>query len=208
MPSVVISNALLKTMALNIKREAIKELTGTVRSITLKDVPHTPTITFVEDIPKGAIVVLVWVNKVKIAQQTYTPVSEKPWMTLDAELEHYCYIGLINYFYGVLHQNTPLNAIIQDTLEKGNASVKLPNGQTLRSEVRHGAYQRAASLIQKNGESICSLQANVSELSFGHILSSINFHWTDPGRLCPDDHYIEIESEWFDAYKPNSYTYL
>lgn len=207
MSAVVVTNAILKSMAHCIKEATIEEVTGTLRSLTLKDVPHRPILTFVEDIPNNGIVVTAWVNKVKIAQQTYRSQSEKPWMTLDMEFEHRCYLGLVNYFYSVLRQHTAINDTVKDLLEKGNGSIKLPNGQTLKSAVRHGEYERSVSLSQKDGDSICSLQVDVSELSIGHILSTVNFHWTDPGRLYPDNHGIEINPEWFETFDPNAHAY-
>ncbi|QYN80056.1 hypothetical protein PQD71_gp163 [Kosakonia phage Kc263] len=198
MLALTITNGLLRSIARTVKQEAINEIAGTVRSVFLKNVQFTPTITFIEDIENGGTLVEVWVNKKKMASLRYSVTSEKSWAQLDNQFEYLCYIGLVNYFYGVLEQNTNLEEIIRNALLEGNFSVKLPNGQTLKSEVAHGAYERIVSLAQSDNYPICSLPVDITPESVTHILSNVKYHWRDPGRLCPDDHSIMLEESWLE----------
>lgn len=198
MSTITITNGLLRSISRTIKQEVGNEVSGTVRSAFLKNVQFTPTITFIEYIENGGTLVEAWVNKNKIASLHYSVTSDKSWSELDRYFEHDCYTGMVNYFYGVLEQNTDLVEIIKNALVEGNVSVKLPNGQTLKSEIFHGAYERVVRLLQPDGYPICSLPVDVNDLSVSHILSNVKFHWRDPGRLCPDDHCIVLEESWLE----------
>lgn len=195
---VIVTNSQLCDIARVVGETASAELLGSERSIRLMGVSFCPTLTFYENPEDNSTRVEVWVNKVKIAEQSYHVQCEEPWSDLDKRLESNTHRGLIKYFYTKLLDHFDLVGTIVKVLHDGNASVLLPNGQTLYSEVRHNGYSRTVGLRQKDTYPVFSLQADQTEQDIKHILSNVAHRWTDPGLLAPADHYIEIPSEAFD----------
>lgn len=194
---IIVTNSQMRDMALSIKESVATEIVGNDRSFKLMSVPFCPVISLYDDIPTNATIARVYVNKVLIAEQSYQVQSAEPWDVLDNRLENNVFRGLVKYFYGLLLENYDLTGEINKVMQEGNSSVTLPNGQTLWSEVRHGAYSRTVGIRQKDTYPVFSLQADKTEQDVRHILSNVAYHWTDPGMLAPADHYIEIPSEAF-----------
>ncbi|QBZ70842.1 hypothetical protein pETSU_261 [Edwardsiella phage pEt-SU] len=196
---IIVTNSQLRDMAEKISEVVAQEVTGIERSLRLMAVPFCPIVTFYENPVDGSTRAEVWVNKVKIAEQVYHSQSAEAWDLLDKRLESNTHRGLVKYFYTKLLDCVNLKLTITELLNKGNGSVVLPNGQTLTSEVRHGAYSRSVGLRQKDTYPIFSIQVDQTEQDIQHVLTNVCYQWTDPGMLAPGDHYIEIPSEAFDA---------
>lgn len=196
---IIVTNSQLRDMASKIVDEVKRELLGTERSIRLMSVPFCPTVTFYENPVDSSIRVEVWVNKVKVAEQSYHHQATESYAEMDTRLEVNTHRGLVKYFYTVLLDSCNLRNIIVGAVNKGNDTIKLPNGQTLRSEYAIGRYERYVSLRQKDDYPVFSMHCCAIEEDVDRIFSHFVYHWTDPGLLAPGDHYIEIPAEAFDA---------
>lgn len=194
---IIVSNYQLRGMAEQIVEAAKPEICGTERSIRLMSIPFCPTVTFYENPIDSSTRVEVWVNKEKISEQSYSTQSSESWSTLDTRLEINTQRGLVKYFYKLLLDSNDLRAVIADAMQAGNKTVKLPNGQTLTSEILHRPRDLSVGLRQTDNYPVFSAPVDATEDAVDHILANISYHWTDPGILAPGDHYIEIPSEAF-----------
>ena len=196
---ITVTNFQLRDMASKIINETKRELLGTERSIHLMSVPFCPTVTFYDNMADSSIRVEVWVNKVKIAEQVYHHQAAESYAEMDTRLEVNTHRGLIKYFYGKLWGTINMRLTIRELMNKGNGSVKLPNGQTLTSELLMRPRDLSVGLRQVDDYPIFGYPVDNNEEAVAHVLRSVEYHWTDPGLLAPGDHYIEIPSEAFDA---------
>lgn len=196
---ITVSNSQLRDMASKIVEAVKPEVCGSIRATRLKRVPFCPTITFYDNPADGSVRVEVWVNKEKISEQSYHSQSAESWEQLDTRLEVNTQRGLVKYFYTKLLHSIDLRGIISDAMMTGNKTVKLPNGQTLVSELLVRPRDLSVGLRQVDNYPVFSAPVDLNEEAVDHILSNIAFHWTDPGILAPGGHYIEIPSEAFDA---------
>lgn len=196
---ITVSNFQLRGMAEQIVEAVKPEVCGSIRAMQLMGIPFAPTITFYDNPANSSVRVEVWINKEKIAEQDYHSQSAESWSTLDSRLEVNTHRGLVKYFYTKLMDSIDLRGIISDAMKAGNKTVKLPNGQTLTSELLYRPRDLSVGLRQTDNYPIFSFPVDLNEEAVDHILSNIAYHWTDPGVLAPGDHYIEIPSEAFDA---------
>lgn len=194
---IIVSNFQLRGMAEQIVEAVKPEVTGSIRAMQLMGIPFCPIVTFYDNPADNSVRVEVWINKEKISEQSYHSQSAESWSTLDTRLEVSTHRGLIKYFYTKLLNSIDLRGIIVDAMQTGNKTVKLPNGQTLTSELLHRPRDLSVGLRQVDNYPIFSAPVDANEEAVDHILSNIAYHWTDPGVLAPGDHYIEIPSEAF-----------
>lgn len=183
----IVRNGDIRELATRVRKEVANLVLADTRSSVIGHCGHRIVITFADDIPSDGTRVQVWLGKVKMMEHLYHP--EASWPDADDHVERTTLLNLLSHYYAVLWKKSNIEATLKKLLQEGNGSVKLPNGQTLKSEVRHRAGgDRSVSLYSHDDYPIFSMITYERDPDQGHILGALEHNFSSPGLIGPADH--------------------
>lgn len=187
MAELIVRNGDIRELATKVRKEVANLVLADTRSTVIDHCGHRILITFADDVPSSGTRVQVWLGKVMIMEHLYHP--DASWPDADDHVERSTLLNVLTHYYDVLWDRSNVEATLKKLLQEGNGSVKLPNGQTLKSEVRHRpGGDRTVSLCSHDDYPIFSMITYERDPNQEHIWSAIKHNFSSPGLIGPANH--------------------